>query len=198
MTAPDEKTHFKITRAEMESPNGLEAKVEQVTEGSSYRVLVTIRPGTLPRRVAGNQPFPLQGRVRIFTDNPAVGIISVPLNAVVKGPVAVYPDGYYAVRNWSGGTNRGAPQGVPLPMSVSVQVTPDSEAAKGFKITGVDVPRETITSEITPDGNGGYNVKLNNLVPTDDLNGADVRLKTDLKDTPVVRVPILVRDRAGS
>jgi hypothetical protein len=83
-------------------------------------------------------------------------------------------------------------------MSVSVQVTADGEGAKGFKITGVEVPRETIRSEITADGSGGYTVKLNNLVPTNEMDGVEVLLKTDLKDTPVLRVPILVRDRGGS
>jgi hypothetical protein len=77
---------------------------------------------------------------------------------------------------------------------VPEEVRSDSAAAKGFTITGVQVPRDTITSEITPDGNGGYTVKLNNVVPTNELNGADVLLKTDLKDTRL-RVFVVTRRR---
>lgn len=177
LTAESSKTPFRVATVKVRDPEVFSARVEEVEAGNLYKVHVRILPNALPTDV--------QSVIRIETDNPKVGTLTLPVTAQLNGKLVLSPAHIDAFST---------PGGSLPPQAISLS----SADGKPFKITAVEVPLPSIEAKVVSAGPGGYRITLNNLVPSRDLDGKFLVIKTNVDGMGELRVPVRFGHAHGS
>ena len=141
--------------------------LEVVEEGKSY----TIHVATKPPLGEGH----INGYIRISRGNGQPDI-NIPVSAVVSGPLAVAPR-EITLRTQNDAVTR------------YIVVRPGS--IKEFDIQGLDLPDPDMEANITTVG-PGYRIELSNIVPSHDLDGKTVRIRTNIPEKPEIIIPFKI------
>jgi hypothetical protein len=149
---------------------GFTATVVNNTEGRPRAVKITATP-----------PFH-QGFHRceyvVTTTHPTTPTLTLPVSLLVPDPLYVIPRSIVLRGNHPEGLSR------------TLLIRPGT--GRSFEVTGVRVPDERITSEVTSIGSGNYRVVLSGLPVSQELDGTFVEIQTSLRGFENVRVPIYV------
>ena len=156
----------KVTRTESNTSN-LTATTESSPDGKFFRVSVSTQP-PLPRGT-------LRGNVHIETDHPKYPAMDIAVSAFVVGDITFAPEELPVVEQ----------AGQPASRYILVR----SETGKKFQIVTVEVPLPSMAYKIQPVEAGGYQVELSNIPSTREVEGKELRIKTDLQDAADIVIP---------
>lgn len=117
--------------------------------------------------------------VRVETDHPAMPFLTLPVTVFVAGDIVAAPSSLMLIQ---GATN--------MPRTYFLHVY--SPAGKGFKIHEVKTAVQGVQSRVADAAPGGFRVELRFPAVTPDLNGKQIRIRTDMESTPEIIVPIRV------
>lgn len=172
-TKPD--LTFKIESIDASTLKEFTVEQKTVEEGKSYELVLTSN-GPL-------QPGNVNGRIMVRTDSASNPMINISVFAQVIGDIEVAPD------------------------TISLQFSEDPAKRSSqyirvrggrvpqFKITEVVSPIPEVTSEIKEQNSGDYLIKLMDMPQTEELNGKELLIKTDLASTPEIKIPFKVIKR---
>ena len=159
---------FNITKIET-SDAKVAATVAILKPGEAYRVSVEIKP-----------PFEeglLRGWVRLQTDQEGeYPLIVIPVSAVVAGDLAIFP----RKLEFRTGTYQ--------PAKVVLAIGPGK--VQKFKVSSVDAPPSMTAA--TRETSDGYQVVLTNIHVSNELDGKELKINTDIDGGKVITVPIRV------
>jgi hypothetical protein len=156
----------KVTRTESNTSN-LTATTESSPDGKFFRVSVSTQP-PLPRGM-------LRGNVHIETDHPKHAAMDIAVSAFIVGDITFAPEELPVVEQ----------AGQPASRYILVR----SETGKKFQIVTVEAPLPSMAYKIQPVRAGGYQVELNNIPSTREVEGKELRIKTDLQGAADVVIP---------
>jgi hypothetical protein len=138
-----------------------------------YRITVRTAP---PLR-----PGSFQSTLRALTDHPRFKIIEIPMQGRVVGDIYAVP-GEIVIPSRKRGTD-----------AFSLMVYSGQE--KKFKLLRAEPPAPEIKTTLRPmAGNRAWRIDIDNIMPSDKLNGTDLVIFTDSDATPVLKVPIRTPD----
>jgi hypothetical protein len=167
-------TVFQIKEVSVRS-RVLEASLETVTDGSHYRVHVkTVNP--MPRG-------PFQGIIHLVTDNDKTPTLDLNVSGVVPEALSVAPREIVMAESPNGVTRY-------------IVVRPGK--VREFKIESVETPAEGIEVNIIAlPQQGGYQIRLDNVVATKELNEMNVKVITDVGAKQEILVPFRIISPQG-
>lgn len=145
---------------------------ESLPDGKSYRLLISTKP-----------PLPtgtLRGTVHMETDHPKYPAVDIQVSAFVVGSVTVAPEQLTLTEN----EGNGAPQ--------MRFIIVKSETGQSFTISAVEPPLPGIQHAVLPIGSDGYRIEITNILPTRELSGTILRIRTTLPEKPEIEIPIQV------
>ena len=119
----------------------------------------------------------LRAEAVVRTSSPLLPTVRIPLVAAVAAEVTVVPDSLVMVANEGGGT---------LSRLLAVRFAPGAS----YRVLGANAPPGMTVG--VKDIAGGGMVALSGIVPTSDLDGKYIEIRTDNPRAPSVRVPIRV------
>ena len=154
------------------SDSSLGVRVDPIVEGQSYKVVVTTKP---PLNEGS-----LSCVLKVNTDHPTFKEVDIPVSGVVVGDVIVAPR--EIMINGSEGP------------AVTRYIVVRSGNDQAFEVSEVVCPDATIQSTVYPMGNNGYRIKLSNIDPKPELDGAMVTLTTSIPDRETIEIPIKLVD----
>ena len=163
-------TPFQIKGVTSSSPR-FSAEVETVEAGKRYRLKV--------KCVEGRTPGTSTASIRVETDNPAMPGLDVPVTVFVAGDIVAAPATLMVIES---ATN--------IPRTYYVHVY--SPGKKAFKIEKVTAPRADIETRVADISADRHRVELSIPAQVRDLNGASVRIETDMASMKEVLVPFRV------
>ena len=143
------------------------ATTESSSDGKFIRVLVSTQP-PLPRGT-------FRGNVHIETDHLKYPAMDIAVSAFVVGDITFAPEELPVVEQ----------AGQPASRYMLVR----SETGKKFQIVTVEVPLPSMTYKIQPVETGGYQVELSNIPATREIEGKELRIKTDLQGAADIVIP---------
>jgi len=141
--------------------------LEVTEEGKSYQILVSTKPPLNEGHV--------NGYIRISRGQGQPDI-NIPVSAVVSGPLAIAPR-EITLRTQNNAVTR------------YIVVRPGS--VKEFEIEGIDLPNPDIKFNITSVG-PGYRIELSNIVPSHELDGKVVKIRTNVPEKHEIIIPIKI------
>jgi hypothetical protein len=150
------------------------AELVTMEEGKRYRIHVKTVPPLPPGQV--------DGMIQLVTDYAARPVYEIPFNAAILGPLVVAPPQILL----SGQTTD--------PVTRFVVIRPGT--ASSFKVLGVELPDQKMTTEIAQFGPSGTRIQINNIITRPDLNGKAVKIKTDAPGMTEIFVPFTVMQPA--
>ena len=156
----------KVTKTESNTSN-LMVATESSPDGKFFRVFVSTQP-PLPRGT-------FRGNMRIEMDHPKYPTMDIAVSAFVVGDITFAPEELPVVEQ------AGQP--------VSCHILIRSETGKKFQIVTVEVPLPAMSYKIQPVEAGGYKIELSNIPSTREIEGKELRIKTDLQDAANVVIP---------
>lgn len=160
---------FTVLKIETNDPH-LISTAETIEEGKRHRISAKL---TAPENVG-----PMNAVIRITTDHPTRQIIEVPVAANVVGEL-VY-----------------APSELPLSASEGASLTRYIVVRKGnlanFEIKEVITPDPAMKTTIFPFGDQGYRIQVENISPTEAINGKDIKILTTAETMSEISIPIRI------
>lgn len=167
---------FQIAGLGVEDDSQLIARCEEVEKEKAYRVYV--------RLAAQVTQGLLRGSVRVRTNNPKLGTITLPVTAIVTEALGV------------------APSEITLnPLTDQPGVTRSVVVApakiKSFRVVEVVPPVPSVTVTVVRGREGAYRMTVQGLKPTKDMHGTVLLIKTDIPETAEIRIPIHVMGMAS-
>jgi hypothetical protein len=174
VTITGASTTFQVTGV-TSSTEQITATLETVTEGQSYRLLVSPREPLQPGQLSGllhvtHRPPAEAGRHR-----PAGGLRRHPARLVV------------APRE-----TRLGPRTSPGTRSAARILVRSGNGTRRSRLTAVEPPRPDVGVSIESLGGNGYRVTLTNLVANAELSGTIVKIRSDIAGAPEMDVPVRV------
>lgn len=167
-------TVFRITEVKVKS-NALEAELETVTEGSHYRLNVKTKT-VLPKG-------PFRGIIQLTTDNEKTPTLDVNVSGIVPEALSVAPSELVISEN---------------PAAVTRYIVVRPGKIREFSIERVEVPKDDILVKIIPlPQQSGYQIRLDNIVATKELNGVNVKIITDVETSKEILIPFRVISTQG-
>jgi hypothetical protein len=160
---------FQITKVESSSPN-FDGQVEVLEDGRKYRLVVSTR-GAVPKGGA-------RGSIRVSTDSPTYPIIDIPVSATVLDELTVAPDQIILVEREGEGVTR------------FVVVRPGR--TKEFAVQSVETPDPAIRVEVVGMGQQGYQIRLDNVVATRELDGKKLKIITNVQGMSEIEIPFRI------
>jgi hypothetical protein len=164
---------FAVTNVEKVDLDPFTAEVQEVEAGKVYKILLKSN-GPLP---AGN----LFGRLNVITDKPNYNPIMIPVSAQIIGPLDI------------------------MPPQIQLRVSDETTGQKGnqymrvtsgrvqnFEITQVDVPVPEMRAEVSKIKDNDYKIGLLDMPLTEDMDGKELVIHTNVSEYPEVRVPFKV------
>lgn len=161
---------FNIVNIETNDAN-LTATLETVEAGRRYKLNATYK--------AGGMVGAANATVRLHTDNPQRPVIDLPVIVNVIGEL-VYAPNELALPAQTDGN----------PLTRYIVIRPGSLAQ--FEIKNVVAPDPAIKVNIFPFGGQGYRIQLENITPSDALNGTSVRVETSASYMSVIEIPVRI------
>ncbi len=122
--------------------------------------------------------------VRVETDHPAMPVLVIPVTVFVAGDVVAAPSSLMLIES---ATN--TPR--------TYYVTVYSPARKAFKVAEVQAPRADVESRVAEVAADRHRVELRFPGSVRDLNGATLRIRTDMASVPEILVPLRVIAQPG-
>jgi hypothetical protein len=146
--------------------------LKTIAEGKEYEVVVTLKGGLAPGMYTG--------AMNIITDYAKRPTVQTRMSAQVVGAVDVAPT-QLTIQAF---------EGAPPTTQQYMRVSPGR--ASKFKVLEVIAPLPGITTEITPRGENNYNIRVADIPTSEELDGKELIIKTDLTDSPEIKVPFKV------
>ncbi len=169
--ANQEGLSFNVTGVQL-AEKEFTQELKTITAGKEYAIEVSLAEG-LPAGV-------YSGVMSVTTDSPKRPSIPIRVNAQVIGDIDVAPTQLTV-------------QAVADPARTTTQYM---RVAPGrideFEVTEVIAPLDSIDIELIPRGQNNYNIKVANIPGTDEIDGKEVIIKTNLESMPEIRVPFRV------
>ncbi|NKB25867.1 MAG: DUF1573 domain-containing protein [Kiritimatiellae bacterium] len=160
---------LEITGAETELSE-LVVEHETIEGNRKFQLHIKTKPGLAVGR--------RQGKIEVKTNHPKRPVISVPVWLNVIGELSVAPETIRLVkREGKTGTQQ-------------IIVRPGT--TKNFKITDVQAP-DGIQVDIRDLKNLGYQIRLDNIPTSEELNGKKVLIKTDVASMSEIEIPFEIR-----
>lgn len=159
-----------VLEASCNSSN-IEARIETVEAGKSYRVVVVTKP-PLPKGT-------VRGTLHIVTDYQRNPDYDIPVSGLVVSDVIVAPPEIIMQEK----TN-----GEPVTRYLVVRAAQSVE----FQVLGVEPPTPDIQCRIMKLPPNGYRIDLVNLVASPELNGKNLKITTDLESMKEIVVPFKI------
>jgi hypothetical protein len=169
VTITGASTTFQVTGV-TSSTEQITATLETVTEGQSYRLLVS------PREPL--QPGQLSGLLHVTTDHPKKPAFDLSVTYIASGELVVAPRELALV-----GTS-------PEPITRTILVRSGQDTP--FQITSVEPPLPSVGVVVEPLPTGGYRIQLTNLVVSAELDNTQLTIHTDVNGATTKQVPIHV------
>jgi hypothetical protein len=160
-----------VTKIETSDPS-ITATPEVVEEGRRVRILV---------KMTGPVSYgPVNAALRVHTDNPARPMLELPVGGNVVGEI-VY-----------------APTELVIPADAGGQpVTKNLIVRKGsipqFEIKEVIPPNPDIKTTVTSFADQGYRIMIENIVPSDDLDGKALKVVTTSEQMSEISIPFRIQ-----
>lgn len=117
--------------------------------------------------------------VRVETDHPAMPFLTIPVTVFVAGDIVAAPSSLMLIH---GATN--------TPRTYFIHVY--SPAGKPFRIHEVKTEVEGAESRVADLAPGSFRIELRFPAVTPNLNGKQIRIRTDMESTPEIIVPLRV------
>jgi len=158
-----------ITRVDS-SAQYFDAELKTVEEGKRYQLIVS----TVPPLPAG----PVRGSVRLQTESRKYPVINVGVAATVLDELMVAPNQIILTERDGGGVTR------------YVVIRPGK--TKSFAVREVEPPSPNIQVQVTELGQNGYQIRLDNVVASKELDGKNLLIKTDVEEKSEIEIPFRV------
>jgi uncharacterized protein DUF1573 len=175
IAAPKSNPPLRVLKVLSSNQQLIDARSE-TGDGKTHRLHVTLK-GPLPRAQ-------IRESITVRTNLSKEPEIIIPVTGQVIADLMVEPDKIVlASRN--------------EPVGWWLAVKPGR--VQKFKIRGVEVPVPSMQAEVSPTtDNKGFRIRLSNIVPTSELQGKKLRIKTDVKGMEEIAVPFeIVTAAAG-
>ena len=173
-----EEITFQIESVESDGLEFIQHEIEEVEPGKKYELhFKTI--GNLP---VGNH----NGRFIIRTDSAERSVIWLPVSLQVIGALEVMPSAVYI--RYSENPDELERQ----------QLSITAGRVDEFVINEVVIPLNTIEYELLEVGTNDYKLRLSNMPCTRALEGKAIILRTNLVDTPEVKIPFYIYEPDAS
>jgi hypothetical protein len=164
---------FHVTDVVSENPNAVSVRYDEIEKGKTYQLVIDVAKQSISQEIKSS--------VRVKTDDEEWKEIRIPVTATLAEAIAISPSKLKVIGRTDG-------------KGVTVYLTVTSIAGQPFRITSVEAPMRSIDVMLLPTGQSGYRIKLSNLVASDELANASVVVRTDVKEQPEMRVPIIIAD----
>jgi hypothetical protein len=147
-----------------------EADLKTLEDGKSYELTIKTAPDM--------EPGLISGAITLQTDYAKRPVMQVRVNGQVVGPIDVLPNSINV--SYAPGETT----------SQWLQVRPGR--VDSFKITGIEVPVEGMSTEFRELNNNIFQVQVKDMPRDDTLEGKELIIKTDSEASPELRVPFRV------
>jgi hypothetical protein len=165
---------FELKDVKIEGAAPIQTVIETVTPGKEYKVVATTNPNLVPG--------PLTGSIAIATSEPSRPMLQAKVFGHVIGALTVQPN---TIRIQAS-TDPNAPRS-----SQFLQVIPGR--AKEFELLEIIPPIEGMKAELIKRKDNDYHIKLSEMPVDNSLEGKELIVRTNLPDTPEIRIPFQVR-----
>lgn len=169
-TKPD--LSFKIIEVNSSSMPQLKVDVNEEEPGKSYQLALSLGGDIKEGSVSG--------RITVRTDDPKHPALNISVYAQVIGDLDVAPS-VITLRYSEDAENR---------QTQYLRVSPGR--AKEFMVTDVVTPIPSMKAEIEPRTANDFLIRLSEMPATDELDGKELIIRTNLDTTPEIKVPFKV------
>ena len=165
---------FELKDVTLEGAAPIQTVIETITPGKEYKVIATTNPNLVPG--------PVTGSVTIATGEPTRPTLQAKVFGHVIGALTVQPN---SIRIQSSSDPNAARS------SQFLQVIPGR--AKEFELLEIIPPIEGMKAELIKRKDNDYHIKLSEMPVDRSLEGKELIVRTNLPDTPEIRIPFQVR-----
>ncbi len=165
---------FEVKEVTVEGAAPIQTVVETVSPGKEYKIIVTTNPNLMPGSI--------NGRLKVTTSETTRPVMEVGVFGHVIGALTVQPS------------------------FVTIQSSSDPNAArstqylqviagrtKAFELLEVIAPIEGMKAELIKRKDNDYHIKLSEMPLDNSLKDKELIVRTNLPDTPEIRIPFQVR-----
>ncbi|HPO17234.1 MAG TPA: DUF1573 domain-containing protein, partial [Candidatus Hydrogenedentes bacterium] len=167
---PDIK--FKIESVDTSAAQQVKAELKTIEEGKAYEIAISLA-GDLP---VGN----MNGRITLKTDDPQRPTLQVNVFAQIVGDLNISPQEINL--RFSEDASKKSTQFLRV----------SAGRVKEFTITEVVAPIPSMKAELQPRNPNDYLIKLTDMPQTDELNGKELIIKTNIASNSEIKVPFKV------
>lgn len=161
-----------IDTVDNQPPEFFKVEMNPVVEGKEYRFDVATVP-PLPNRS-------IRGNLVIKTNIEGYEELTAYVGAAPMGDIVISPNTMILPQPRQGAR----------PATRRMLLRPGT--IEEFNVTAVEFPIEGIETKVTFKENIGYLIDIVDFVPTDEMDGKEIVIKTDIPTTPEVVVPIRI------
>jgi hypothetical protein len=165
---------FELREVTIEGAAPIQTVIETVTPGKEYKVVATTNPNLVPGSITGT--------VTIATSEPDRPTLQAKVFGHVIGALTVQPNSIRIQSNSDPNAARS---------SQFLQVIPGR--AKEFELLEIIPPIEGMKAELIKRKDNDYHIKLSEMPVDKSLEGKELIVRTNLPDTPEIRIPFQVR-----
>lgn len=165
---------FELKEVTVEGAVPVQTAVETITPGKEYKITATTNPNLMPGSISGG--------ITIATSEPTRPTMQVKVYGHVMGALTVQPN---FIRLQTSSDPEAARQ------TQYLQVLPGR--TKEFELLEVVVPIPGMTAELIKRKDNDYHIKLSNMPTDNSLKGKELIVRTNLPDSPEIRIPFEVR-----
>lgn len=165
---------FELKEVTVEGAAPVQTVVETVTPGKEYKITATTNPNLMPGSITGS--------INIATSEPSRPALQVKVFGHVIGALTVQPN-YVRIQSSSDPNAARSTQ--------FLQVVPGR--TKAFELLEVIAPIEGMKAELIKRKDNDWHIKLSDMPLDNSLQGKELIVRTNLPDTPEIRIPFEVR-----
>lgn len=149
------------------------ASTDEAGDAGMVRINVQLLPGATLGQT--------QATVRLHTDHVEFPYIDLPVSAVIAGEISYSPQSIVLMEQH------------PSPVTRYVLVTRSRlDEDMDFQILKVTPPLPEIAVEVRAVGKRGYRIKLQDLIPTPDMQGKKIVIETNIASMRRIEIPVRV------
>lgn len=165
---------FELTDVTVSGAAPVTAVVEPVAAGRDYNIVVTTNPNLMPGSIAGE--------ISVSTSDTSRPPMKIRIFGTVIGPLKVQPP-RVSIQSTANPEEGNRTQ--------FLQIT--AGRTKEFELLEAISPVEGMGVELIKRKDNDYHVKLTNIPLDNTLKGKEIIIRTNLPDSPEIRIPIDVR-----
>lgn len=165
---------FDIKDISVEGAAPIQTAIETITPGKEYKIVATTNANLMPGSISGS--------INITTSEPTRSILQAKVFGHVIGALTIQPNN---IRIQSSSDPNAARS------TQYLQVVPGR--TKDFELVEVIPPIEGMKAELIKRKENDYHIKLSEMPADNSLQGKELIVRTNLPDTPEIRIPFVVR-----